>query len=112
MKFLIDEDVPAKLLTVLKKLGHDCIRVASGTADPEIAKRAKKEEKILITLDKDFTNTSVYQPNEYNIIRIQIHPPYKDPIIEAFKKLLGSVSPKDIRGLIILQSKGHIRVVP
>jgi len=112
MNFLIDEDVPFKLLKTLEMFGHDCVRTAPASSDSEVAGRAKKEGRILITLDKDFTNIARYPPAKYNIVRIQIHPPYADAIIEAFKKLLNSVKPDEFKGLIILQPKGHIRVVP
>ena|SRR3989338_4062378 len=112
MKFLIDEDIPLKLLKTLLTLGHDCVRATPASSDLEVVERAEKEERILITLDKDFTNITIYPPTKFNIVRIQIHPPYADTIIEAFQKLLNSVPAKDFQGLIILQPKGHIRVIP
>lgn len=110
MKFLIDEDVPKKALKILMELGHDSARVKSSSRDIEIARQAKKEGRILITLDKDFTNASIFSPKEFNIVRIQIHPPYADAIVEALKNILDQLSPDKFRGLIILQKNGHIRI--
>ena len=53
MKFLIDEDVPVKVLKHLNRNGHDAVRVESGSKDKEVAKTARKEDRILITLDKE-----------------------------------------------------------
>src|SRR3990167_1107995 len=108
MKFLADEDVPAKLLKTLQTLGHDCVRVRASSSDSEVSQRAKNEGRILITLDKDFTNIALYPPREFDIVRIQIHPPYANPMIEAFKKLIDTIPANNLRGLIILESKGHI----
>ena len=110
MKFLIDEDVPKKLLKMLVGQGHDCVRVDAGSSDRQAAQRAKIEGRVLITLDKDFTNISIFPPKEYNIVRIQIHPPYADSITKAFRNLLTTISPEEIRNLILLQEAGHIRV--
>lgn len=109
MKFLLDEDVPLDLLKTLQKLGHDVSRVIPSTPDSEVARRAKSEKRILITLDKDFTSRAMYPPQEYDIVQIRIHPPYAERIIEAFKTLLQSLPFEEWRGLIILQEGGRIR---
>lgn len=100
--------MPAALGSTLRGLGHDVISVVPATPDIENAQRAKREERILVTLDKDFTNTRMYPPKEFNIVRIQIHPPTKEALIESFKKLL-AVFPNEMRGLIILRRDGHFR---
>lgn len=110
MKFLIDEDVPSEFVKFLRSLGHDAARVAPSSADLDIAKRAKEESRILVTLDKDFTNTALYSPREIDIVHIRIHPPYAELIISSFQKLLSSVLPVNIRGLTILEKEGHIKV--
>lgn len=112
MKFLMDEDVPLKLANALSSRGHDCVRVKPSSADLENAKRAKAEERLLITLDKDFTNISMYPPSQYNILIFQIHPPYADKIIEAMEKLLRALQPSEFKGLIIAEKSGHIRLAP
>jgi len=62
MRFLVDEDVPRKLLTTLVHAGHDAIRVERSASDAAIALQAQHESRILITRDKDFTNTAFYPP--------------------------------------------------
>ena len=109
MKFLIDEDVPVRLLRVLNSVGHDAIRVAPSSPDREIALRAKQEGRVLITLDRDFTNTRAYPPKEFNIVRIQIHPPTKDTVTQAFERLL-RVYPEGISGLILLRRDDHFQM--
>lgn len=110
MRFLVDEDVPAKLLNTLLKLGHDAVRVKPGTPDTENVKRAKSEARVFITLDKDFINPAVYPAAEFDIIRLQIHPPYANALVSAFQKLLTTVPVEKFKGLIVLQEGGHIRV--
>ncbi len=53
----------------------------------------------------------MYPPAQFNIVKLHIHPPYADALIESFQKLLENLSPADFKGLIILQETGHIRVI-
>ncbi len=108
MKFVIDEDVPLKLLRTLQKLGHDAVRAELSTPDLEIARRAKSEGRVLITLDSDFMNRNIFSPKEFNIIRIQIHPADADVLMKATNELLRIRSEKEIRGLIVLREEGHL----
>jgi predicted nuclease of predicted toxin-antitoxin system len=58
MKFLVDESADARLATHLRRLGHDAKTVASdyqpGLEDQEVLAIALREERILITNDRDF----------------------------------------------------------
>ena len=57
MKFLADECCDTGLVASLRKDGHDVLYVTekkAGAIDDEILSDAYKEERILITEDKDF----------------------------------------------------------
>ena len=110
MKFLLDEDVPLKLLTVLVRAGHDARRVVPSTPDPVIAAQACDEGRILVTLDKDFTNKSLYPPARFSIVHIRIHPPYAEEIIEAFLRAVAQFPPAPSTGLWLLDRAGSLRV--
>lgn len=108
MKFLVDEDVPVAILYFLRFLGHEAERVISRTPDLEIAQRAKRKGMIVLTLDQDFTNMAQFPPKEFNIVRIQIHPPTIPAITEALKDLF-AISPRNLKGLIVVRTDGHIQ---
>ena len=110
MKFLVDEDVPIQLIKALKTLNHDAIRVTPASSDIDNARRSKTEGRILISLDGDLTNTILFPPSEFNIIHIDIHPPYAEIIITAIKKLLEEIPENKLRGLIILTTTGPIKI--
>lgn len=111
MKFLVDEDVPSALLIALQRAGHDAVRVERSASDPANAARAKAEGRILVTLDKDLTNTKRYPTSQFTIVHIPIHPPYAQDIVAAFSRLLETLPAEKFRGLIILQKPGTIRVI-
>ena len=111
MKFLLDEDIPVALLRTLKRAGHDAIRITPSTPDPIIADQSRREGRILVTLDKDFTNTKLYPPTQLTTVHIQIHPPYAQDIIEAFQTLLTTLPVDKFSGLILLGKTGIIRII-
>jgi predicted nuclease of predicted toxin-antitoxin system len=57
MRFLANENFPGAAVTTLQAAGHDVIWVriaAPGTSDREVLAWAVREERILLTFDKDF----------------------------------------------------------
>jgi len=57
MRFLANENFPAAAIRALQAVGHDVIwvRVTSpGATDAEVLAWAAREERVLLTFDKDF----------------------------------------------------------
>ena len=57
MRFLANEDFPDEAVTALRSAGHDVVWVrneAPGTGDPDVLASAARDERILLTFDKDF----------------------------------------------------------
>ena len=69
MKFKIDENLPAELVTDLRNLGHEADTVFDeglpGVTDAILIEAASKENRILLTLDKGIANLERY-PAEQN----------------------------------------------
>lgn len=59
MKFLTDENIGLEVVESLRAAGHDVnsvIETIRGAEDVEILEKANRENRILITADKDFGN--------------------------------------------------------
>ena len=57
MRFLANENFPAAAVAALGAAGHDIVWVriiAPGATDPDVLAWAAREERILLTFDKDF----------------------------------------------------------
>ena len=57
MRWLADECIAASLVDFLRRAGHDVLYVAehaSSSDDIEIVERAVREDRLLLTEDKDF----------------------------------------------------------
>jgi predicted nuclease of predicted toxin-antitoxin system len=70
MKFKIDENLPIELAEYLKSQGNDAHTVhdegIAGAKDEAIGKKCKEEERVLITLDQDFSDIRAYPPELYS----------------------------------------------
>jgi len=57
MRFLANENFPGTAVAVLVAAGHDVVwvrNVAPGMCDPDVLAWATRDERILLTFDKDF----------------------------------------------------------
>ena len=57
MRFLANENFPGAAVTALEAARHDVVWVriaAPGTTDPDVLAWATREQRILLTFDKDF----------------------------------------------------------
>jgi predicted nuclease of predicted toxin-antitoxin system len=57
MRFLADENFPLPSVRVLRQSGHDVVSISEdspGARDHEVLRRANEENRILLTLDRDF----------------------------------------------------------
>jgi predicted nuclease of predicted toxin-antitoxin system len=57
MRLLANENFPADAVTALRQRGHDVLWVRTdspGISDLEVLERAQRENRIVVTFDKDF----------------------------------------------------------
>ena len=73
MKFLVDEQLPEKLVLWLMEQGYDAVHATSlGTgvriSDDLIAVRSMHQQRIVISKDIDFFNRYVFQQEPYKLL--------------------------------------------
>ncbi|MCE5323895.1 DUF5615 family PIN-like protein [bacterium] len=83
MEILADENLPSLLIEALRKRGHDVLWVRTdtpGISDKEVLARAFLEERLLLTMDKDFGELAFHTklPATCGIILIRITPTSPD----------------------------------
>ena len=75
MKFLVDECTGILVSNKLRQMKHDSISVIEcmrGTEDEEIVRRAIKENRVIITRDKDFGRLAgFYKPPGIVLLRLK-----------------------------------------
>src|SRR5438309_394106 len=116
MKFKIDENLPLELADILRDENYDATTATaeglSGKTDDAVLEVCKREERILITLDLDFSNVAAYPPRNYpGFIVLRPHHQDKQHLINLFRRLvpLLSVEPAPRRLWIVDESRIRIR---
>jgi predicted nuclease of predicted toxin-antitoxin system len=116
LRFLIDEDCPLSLETLLKEKGHDAIHVKtsglSGTKDPEIFIFAQKEQRIIISRDLGWSNIKSYPPNTHCgliILRFSFEA-IAIEIRQALEKFIDQVNLPEIIGATVIVDQNKFRI--
>ena len=69
MKLKIDENLPVECATLLRKAGFEADTVfdqnLAGADDLSVVRRSRDDDRVLITLDMDFSNIQAYPPSEH-----------------------------------------------
>ncbi len=70
MLFKVDENLPVEVAAVLRDAGQEVKTVyeqnLSGGDDESLIALCKSENRVLVTLDSDFSNIRAYPPQEHN----------------------------------------------
>lgn len=99
MRFLLDENIHAKLKTALRKWGHEVALVKKSSSDAVVAAQAKKQKRILLTHDSDFLTTDLYSPDDnWAIIIIRLSPAHIKEIMQTLKESLTDIPEESILG--------------
>jgi len=86
---LLDENVDARIASFLKEEGFDALLCPKGIQNGEVLALAKREDRVLLTNDKDFSNADLYNPDEFHgIVVFRIHPPSYSNLKIGLEKLL------------------------
>lgn len=115
MQFKIDENLPIEISDLLIDEGYDSKSVndqkLSGTNDDFLINLCNKEDRILVTLDTDFSNISKYPPNKYNgIIVLRPGSQAKSHVIRIFSKVIKHFSNEPLTHHLWIVDETNIRI--
>ncbi len=117
MRIKIDENMPLDVIDVLENAGHDAHSVYSegieGCSDRQLIAKCKKEQRLLITLDNDFSNIFAYPPEKFEgIIVLRVEHQGKRAITALINKLLPvlNASEDNICGNLWIVEENRIRI--
>jgi len=106
-KFLADEDVDARFIKSLSDRGIDIRYADNGIRNSKLYSLACKEGKAILSLDKDFLNTSLFPPAKLPaILVIRAHPPSTSKYESLFLQWSNKFSDKLIGNTWILAEDG------
>ncbi|APC08578.1 DUF5615 family PIN-like protein [Neomoorella thermoacetica] len=115
LKFLTDENIFPSTLEILRSYNFDVMDIKEsgliGISDREIMDLAKREGRIIISLDLHFANIFLFPPNECpGIIVIRIKPAVPAKVDRAMEDFLQRMDPKKIEKALVIISEDKFRI--
>lgn len=115
MKFKLDENLPAGLVSLLRPAGHDASSVfeqdMSGENDEVLLDVCRREGRALITLDLDFSDVRTYPPSEnQGIIVLRLQRQDKPHVEQDVMRLLKVFDSEPVKGGLWIVDENRIRI--
>lgn len=115
MKFKTDENLPVEIANLLQQAGYDATTVnqqgLGGSNDPTIFDICQQEQRILITLDLDFSDIRSYAPqNSAGIIVIRTTRQDKPYLLPIISSVILALTQEPIIGKLWIVEDNRIRI--
>jgi predicted nuclease of predicted toxin-antitoxin system len=116
MKIKLDENLPLRLASVLKNLGHDVHTLHDerlvGHADKEIWEQAQMESRFLITQDMDFSDSRKLAPGSHKgILLVRLRSPDRAALVKRVGELFQNENMGAWSGCFVVATERKIRVL-
>jgi len=113
MKIKLDENLPARLVPILQKHGHDVDTVPeehlSGKPDAEIWRAVAGEGRFLITQDLDFSDTRQFAPGTHaGLLLVRLREPGAHALMQAISAVASEIA--DWAGCFVVLTEHKIRI--
>lgn len=104
MKICVDENIPLVTVTELKNPGHDVLdirgTIEQGLTDDLLWEKAQRENRLLITTDKGFTNYRA--ESHYGILIVRLRQPNEQKIHARIMRAVNQYSDGEWHGLLVV----------
>ena len=115
MKFKIDENLPIDFAAVLCEAGHEASTVGEqrmgGAGDAAVARACSAEERILLTLDMDFSDVRVYPPGNYpGLVVFRLRDQDKPTLMQLLQRFLSLVATHPIEHRLWIVEEAQVRI--
>lgn len=115
MRILLDENLPADLVDVLRAFGHDVEHVysrnLSGRPDPDVRAVAESENRLLITQDIRFADAREFLPGQHaGFVLVRLKRPGLRAILEKLQWVFAHEDIESWRGCFVVLSDSKLRV--
>jgi len=112
LRFLADENIFPSTLQIIRSKGYDVLGIKeinfSGITDAEVIQLAQKEDRVLLTLDRHFTNIFLFPPSQTpGIVVVRVKPAVPAKVDAIVAQFLEHLKPEEVRGaLSIISERG------
>ena len=115
MKLKLDENLGNRGATLFRAAGHDVATVVeqnlTSTPDCDLLTICHLEERALVTLDTDFSNPLVFEPDRFSGIAVLRLPARIIPedLWAACRVLIAALNNSDLRGKLWIVQRDRVR---
>ncbi len=116
MRLVADENIPLDTVRALRSAGHDvysATETGSGAPDLSHVERAIREDRLIVTFDRDFGELAVRGPKkpEAGILLLRVIPKSAEEVTQL---LIGLLARTDVtwRGFLSVVDQAHLRQRP
>ena len=115
MLFKIDENMPTEITEMLISTGHDAKtlheQLLKGIIDSVLLNVCKDENRVLVTLDTDFSDIRTYPPQEFSgIIVLRVGSQAKQDVIKVFQGILSFIDREHLKQHFWIVEETRIRI--
>lgn len=115
MNFITDENIFVPIVEKLRKMSHDVFDIKeqnlTSIDDLDIYKIALEQNRVLLTMDKDFSNILKYPPgNHPGIVALKLYRLTVATPTNIFLNAFKSLSEKDITGNTVIIDRFKTRI--
>lgn len=115
MKIKVDENIPFRLVVVLRGAGHDVHTVAdeglTSRPDTDVWSAARREGRFLITQDLDFSDIRQFQPGTHpGLLVVRLREPGAVALAGRVSAALHTTSLESLAGCLAVLTERKLRV--
>jgi predicted nuclease of predicted toxin-antitoxin system len=117
MRFKVDENLHEDVAAALRDEEHDAQTVHDeqlrGRPDTDIAEACRREGRVLITLDLDFSNIREYPPKDYpGLIVLRVVDQSRPRVLSVFSQIFELLPSQPLAGHLWVVSESGVRIRP
>lgn len=114
-QFKIDENLPVEIADLLVQAGYDAKTVneqlLQGATDSRVIDVCKSENRILVTLDTDFSDIRTYPPEEYaGIVVLRVVRQDKPHLLDVFHRMIPLIDREPLNQHLWIVEDRRIRI--
>lgn len=115
IRFLTDENISPQVISALRVKGYDVKDIkeekAFGISDEEVIKFARKEERVILTCDKDFANLIKFPLQSHSgVVLLRFSNLSPSNITKSFLPLLETSLANKLSGALVIIKDNYIEI--
>jgi len=115
VKFKVDENLPASIVSILAEKGHDVMSVLeqslAGTSDKNLVTICQKEDRILVSFDKGFCDIRTYASGTHpGMIVLRLTNQATPNVESAVRKVVQLLEEEDPKGHLWIVEENRVRI--